>query len=177
MKKIFFLEGLPGVGKTTIANSIKEKGIANVHVVDEIIKKDIINNVSDDEKDYMLNDELKIKKYDEGIIIIDRGPISTLSYNQARKIIDENFNAKPVIDWFKDVEYIYKENVEILFLTNKGKKYKITSDNQFDPYGSIENQKLLESITLFNCRKYSNNVIIRDYYQDDMEDVINEIIN
>lgn len=177
MKKIIFLEGLPGVGKTTIANSIKNMGRTDVHVVDEIIKEDIINNVSDDEKDYMINDEMKIKKYEDGVIVIDRGPISTLSYNQTRKIIDEKFDANPVIEWFKSVEYIYKENVEIIFLTNKCKKFKITSDNKFDPYGGVENQKLLESITLFNCRKYSNNVIVKEYYQDNMEDVINEIIN
>ena len=48
MKKIIFLEGLPGVGKTTIANSIKNIGRTDVHVVDEIIKKDIINNVIDE---------------------------------------------------------------------------------------------------------------------------------
>lgn len=177
MKKIIFLEGLPGVGKTTIANSIKKIGRPDVHVVDEIIKEDIINNVSDNEKDYMINDEMKIKKYEDGLIVIDRGPISTLSYNQTRKIIDEKFDANPVIEWFKSVEYIYQENIKIIFLTNKGKNFKITSDNQFDPYGGIENQRLLESITLFNCLKYSKDVIVREYYQDNMEDVINEIIN
>ena len=108
MKKIIFLEGLPGVGKTTIANNIKKIDRPGIHVVDEIIKEDIINNVSDDEKDYMINDEMKITKYEDGIIVIDRGPISTLSYNQARNIIDENFDSKPVIEWFKSVEYIYK---------------------------------------------------------------------
>ena len=120
---------------------------------------------------------MKITKYEDGIIVIDRGPISTLSYNQARNIIDENFDSKPVIEWFKSVEYVYKENIEIIFLTNKGQKFKITSNDPFDPYGGIENQKLLESITLFNCLKYSNNVIVREYYQDNMEDIINEIIN
>lgn len=176
MKKIIFLEGLPGVGKTTIVNNIKKIDDNNIHVVDEIIKEDIINKVSDDENDYMINDEMKIKKYNDGIIVIDRGPISTLSYNQTRKIIDATFDSEPVIEWFKSIEYIYKENVEVIFLTNKGKKFKITSNNPCDPYGSVENQKLLESITLFNCKKYLDNVIIREYYQDDMEAVINEII-
>lgn len=177
MKKIVFLEGLPGVGKTTIVNKIKFLKIPNVYVVDEIIKEDIINRVSDFEKDYMINDEMKINKYNEGIIIIDRGPISTLSYNQTRNIIDCKFDSSPVINWFDTVKNVYNSESQIIFLTNNGTKYKITSDNVNDPYGSVINQKLLESITLYNCKKYSNNVILREYYQNDMEDLINEIIN
>jgi len=177
MKKIVFLEGLPGVGKTTIANSIKKLNLDNVYVVDEIIKEDIINRVSDFESDYMENDEMKLNKYNEGLIVIDRGPISTLAYNQTKKIIDNNFDSQPVLDWFESVKDVYSEEIKILFLTNKGTEYKITSDSNMDPYGSVENQKLLEAVSLFNCKKYSDNVIVREYHKLDMEDVINEIIN
>ena len=34
-KKIIFIEGLPGVGKTTLINSLRN--IENVNIVDEVI--------------------------------------------------------------------------------------------------------------------------------------------
>lgn len=177
MKKIIFLEGLPGVGKTTILNKIRDLNLKNVFIVDEIVKEDIKNRVSDDELDYMINDEMKINMFDDGIIVMDRGPISTLAYNQTKNIINEKFDKEPVINWFESIKNVYLENHIIYFLTNKGIKYSITSEDILDPYGSEENQKLLERITLYNCYKYSNNVIVRDYYQNDIMEVINEIIN
>lgn len=39
MKNIIFLEGLPGVGKTTIVNAIKKLNTKNVYVVDEVINE------------------------------------------------------------------------------------------------------------------------------------------
>lgn len=178
IKKIIFLEGLPGVGKTTIVNNIKNLKLKNVFTIDEIVKEDIKNRVSDNEKDYMENDDMKIMLTNKnGIIIMDRGPISTLSYNQARNIIDKNFDKNMVEKWFEKIQNIYSENHVILFLTNKGEKYTITSNQKNDPYGSIKNQQLLESITLYNCFKYSKNVIVKEYHQQNIMEVINEIIN
>lgn len=178
MRKIVFLEGLPGIGKTTILNRIKSLKLKNVFTIDEIVKEDIKNRVSDNEKDYIINDCMKIEMANKnGIIIMDRGPLSTLSYNQAKNIIDKDFNKNMVEEWFDTVKNIYFENHILLFLTNKGKKYTITSNQKNDPYGSIENQQLLESITLYNCYKYSQNVIIKEYYQSNIMEVINEIIN
>ncbi len=176
--KIVFLEGLPGVGKTTILNTIKKLKLKDVYTIDEIIKEDIKNRVSDSEKDYIINDDMKISMINKnGIFVMDRGPISTLSYNQTKNIIDKDFDKNMVEEWFEKVKNIYFENHIILFLTNKGKKFSITSNNKNDPYGSIENQKLLESITLYNCFKYSKNVIVNEYHQQNIMEVIHEIIN
>ena len=82
MRKIIFIEGLPNVGKTYLVNKIKEKKIKKVFIVDELINSNIKNPFTDDEKLFLRNDELKINKYNSGTIIIDRGPISTLVYNQ-----------------------------------------------------------------------------------------------
>lgn len=176
MRKIVFLEGLPGVGKTTIANAIKKINMKNVHVVDEIIKEDIINRVSDDENDYMLNDEMKISKYSDGLIVIDRGPISTLSYNQSKAIIDTSFDEEPVVEWFKKVQYIYDDNAYIIYLTTKGKSYKESSNDESDPFGKPINQELMESVGIYNCKKYCKNVKIIEYHKENMEEIINEII-
>lgn len=177
MVKFIFLEGLPGVGKTTLVKKIKSLKLKDVYTVDEIIKEDIKNRVSDKEEDYIMNDEMKLNLFSEGIIVVDRGPISTLSYNHSRNIIDNNFDSSQVVNWFENIKSLYSQNCKVVYLTNNGLTYKITSDNPNDPYGSIDNQKLLESITLFNCSKYCSNFIKKDYYQKNMEELIYEIIN
>lgn len=176
MKKFVFLEGLPGIGKTTLLNKIKELNIPNVHLVDEIINENILNNISINEEEFLLNDNMKINKYNEGIIIIDRGPISTLSYSMVKKIIDTSFNLNTAINEFEKYKEIYK-NSKIIYLTNNGTSYSITVDDINSPYGSIDNQKVLESISIYNSKKYCKNVIIKEYLKKDMEGVINEIIN
>ena len=91
MKKIIFLEGLPGVGKTTITNYISNlKNKDNIHTVNEIIV-DIDDKTPIEQDLFIENDNLKINKYNKDIIIIDRGPISTLTYNIVRDELVENF--------------------------------------------------------------------------------------
>ena len=89
MKKIIFLEGLPGVGKTTLLNKIKNKNLDNVYFVDEIINPKIIKKGILTEEEFILNEEQKLNLYNDGTIIIDRGPISSISYRQTKKIINQ----------------------------------------------------------------------------------------
>lgn len=177
MRKIVFLEGLPGVGKTTIVNTIKRMNIPNVFVVDEIAiyisEKTPINQES-----FVRNDEIKLSLFDEGIIIIDRGPISTLSYNMARSIIDKEFDSSKVINWFNGIkDSLYHDNISVVYLKNFGDDYYLPFENVMDPYGSVDNQKLLEQVTILNCRRYLKNFRIREYHKKDMEAVIDEIVN
>lgn len=177
MLKMVILEGLPNVGKTTIINKIKSLNLDNVYTVDEIIKPEIINNFSEDETEYMKNDEMKLSKYKEGLIIIDRGPISTLSYNQTNSIINKDFNARPVIDWFENLYQKIDKQVKIIYLKRSKDEFYIPYENDKDAFGNIENQKLLEGISIYNCKKYFKNTEIRLYDKNDMEDLIDEIIN
>ncbi len=177
MLKIVILEGLPNVGKTTIINKIRSLNLDNVYTVDEIIKPEIINKFSNDESEYMKNDEMKLNKYKEGLVIIDRGPISTLSYNQANSIINRYFNAKPVIDWFEDLYQNMDKEIKIIYLKRIEDEFYIPYENDKDAFGSIENQKLLESISIYNCKKYFKNTEVRLYDKHDMEGLIDEVIN
>ena len=77
-KKIVFLEGLPGVGKTTLINKIKKSNISNIHAVDEIIV-DLKEKTPVNQNIFIINDNKKINLYKSGTIVIDIGPISTLS--------------------------------------------------------------------------------------------------
>ena len=178
MKKIIFLEGLPGVGKTTMVNAIKKLEQNDLNTVDEITNDDnfVIGDL--DQSFFMRNDEMKINKYSNGTVIIDRGFISTLSYNQTKEIINHNHSCKDIRDWFEKNKDIYlSDNVYVYYLTNKQSRFHIPYINEEDPYGSVENQKLLESISLFNINKYVKNYKIIEYYQENMEEVIDEIIN
>lgn len=177
MKKMIFLEGLPGVGKTTILNAIKAMNFENIFLVNEVINENILNNISCTELDFIINDELKLNAYDEGIIIIDRGPISTLSYSQTKKIIDNNYNLSNVLDFFQKNQQYLLDNSKVIYLTNKGTNYSITVNDKNSPYGTVENQRLLEEISIFNCKKYCKNFVIKEYYKENMEEIINEIIN
>lgn len=173
MEKIIFLEGLPGVGKTTLINNLRE--IENVNVVDEVINSNKVNNRT---KYYLKNDELKINKYKQGLIVIDRGLLSTLSYEQTKKIINDDYDNTIALKWFKKHEDFYKQdNVLVIYLKRKEDKYFLRYEDESDPYGTIENQKLLESVTMFNLKKYAKNKKIIEYSFDRMAEVINEIIS
>jgi len=173
MKKIIFLEGLPGVGKTTIINTLKK--ISDINVVDEVINLEKENNRT---KYYLKNDELKINAYKQGLIVIDRGFLSTLSYEQSKKIINVDYDDSTTLKWFEKYKYIYnKNNVYVIYLKRPNENYYLPYEDETDPYGSIENQRLLESVTIYNLKKYSKNKIIIEYNFDKMQEVINEIIS
>lgn len=172
---IVFLEGLPGVGKTTLINKIRELNLHNVYVVDEILE----DFEDSSQLFFMENDIKKISKYKEGTIIIDRGAISTLSYNECLDVIGVNKDINSVVKWF-DVNFkeLYKNsNIKTIYLKKHNHKYLLRYKNLLDPYGSIKNQKKLEKITLKNIRKYCKNYKI--FYIDNyiIEEIINEIIN
>ena len=171
MKKIYFLEGMPKVGKTTIINKLRNE-CSNINIVDELLLNDYNNQDS-----FIQNDIKKINMYKDGIIVIDRGLISTLSYNETKMIIDKNFKEYPkVLKWFKKNKYIYESNnVKTIYL--KSNNYQLRYSNKLDPYGSYENQKLLEKITIKNIKKYCQNYEIRNYSFDQIDEVIYEIVN
>ena len=177
MKKIIFLEGLPGVGKSTITNYIANLNKDNIHTVNEIIV-DMEDKTPIEQDLFIINDNLKMSKYNEGTIVIDRGPISTLTYNIVKNELVENFSSKQVVEWFSTIKNIFKQdNVFIYYLTTNGREYYLPYNNKMDPNGSIENQKRVEEVALYNIKKYSSNYKIIEYNKKNMEDIINEIIN
>ena len=178
MKKMVFLEGLQGVGKSTIINTIKNLNKKGTFTVDEIINEELLNDplLENSEESWIKNDEQKINKHQYGLIIIDRGPISTLSFNMAKSLIDKNFNPKPVIDWFYRIKNIFNdENTRVLHLTNSNNNYFIRKSDELDPNGSVINQKLLESISIYNCEKHVKNYSVLKYDNLKMKEILYEI--
>lgn len=177
MKKIIFIEGLPNVGKTYLINKIREMDIQNLKIVDELINPNLKDPFTDKEDIFFKNDELKINKYSEGIIIVDRGPISTLVYNQVNHIIDNNYDATYVEKWFNQFIDLYNcDDTYNYYLYNPDVYEPAIIDNK-NPFGSIENLQLTHTLTIYNLTKYAKNLKVIVYKKNNLQEVINEIIN
>lgn len=177
MKKIIFIEGLPTVGKTYLINYIKQKKLKNIYLVDELINPDINNPFTDSEDIFLKNDEMKISKYNKGTIIIDRGPISTLVYNQVLHIIDNNYDASYIEEWFKQFISIYNNKNTFNYYLLNPNVYNPSLDDKNNPFGSEDNLKLTHSLTIYNLKKYAKNYKIIEYNKTNIEELVNEIIN
>ena len=176
MRKIIFIEGLPNVGKTYLINEIRKLKLKDVYVVDEIINEDIDDIFDCSEDKFLLNDEMKVNKYDHGTIIIDRGPISTLVYNQVMHLIDSKYDPSFVEIWFNQFLDIYGSDNTYTYYLNNPSVYNPSLDDEHSPFGSIENLKLTHDITLFNLEKYAKNYKVFNYNKENIKELLNEII-
>lgn len=176
MKKLIIIEGLPGIGKTTLVNAIRNKKLDNVFIIDEIINQKITIDGIYTEDEFIENDIQKIKLIKDGITIMDRGLISLMSYSQVKSILDLSYDISKAKQMFLQYKYIL-ENSKVFYLTNRLNEIKLTSDDINSPYGTVENQKMLEDISINNVKKYCKEYVIREYYKDDMEKLIDEIIS
>ncbi len=178
MHKIIFFEGLPKVGKTTLINYIKNKNLPDVFVADELTtKKSRLE--SSNTFDFMENDVAKINSVKSGLLFIDRGPISTLSYNQTKMIVDENydFDIRKLKKWFaKFTSFFQQDNVFVYLLKDQNYRFR-EGETPTNPHGTLENQKLMEQITFYNSKKYVKNLIVKEYSYNKMEKFADEIIN
>ncbi len=176
MKKLVFLEGLPNVGKTTILNYIKDMHLSNVHIVNEIENKEILDNINGNQEQYIKNDELKLNKFKRGVIVFDRGPISTLAYNLASKEINKEFDSDLVSKWFMDNLDNFSDAYVYYLVRNDG-SYFLPYVDEKDPYGSVDNQRTLDKITREIIDKYFVNKKIVINEKKGVKELIDEIIS
>lgn len=166
MKKIIFIEGLPSVGKTYLVNQIRRMNLENVYVVDELINPDIKNPFIDSEDKFLKNDEMKVNKYDDGIIIIDRGPISTLVYNQVLHLINHKYDASYVENWFNQFLNIYKNEVFNGLLL---KYYNCVNMSNFDKLKAIMKIDFHDEIDYINNMYLQNELdkmkVVQSWYE------------
>ncbi|MDR0850694.1 MAG: hypothetical protein LBN07_04430 [Christensenellaceae bacterium] len=179
MKKMIILEGLPGVGKTTLLQKIKERNIKNIFISNELIHP-LVTSGKPTTEDFMQNDDMKMQGGNCDFAVVDRGPISTLSYNQTKRIVDlaYKFNLSILSNWFsRYIPILQSEKIAVYYLINSSSDYYLRRNKNSDPHGTVENQKLMENISLFNCKKYVKNLIIKSYNHKNIAEVADEIIN
>lgn len=172
---IIFLEGLPGVGKTTLIAELRKK---NVHCVDEIIIKNDTQQKDQPQSFFIDNDDQKVKEASEfsnQLVVVDRGPLSTLAYSLVRHKLDNSFDFMSTVNWFSTAKSIYeRNNVKVLFLRGKS---ALPYEDANDPYGSTINQKILQAATLELANIFCS-VVVKDYdYSTDQKELIDEILN
>ena len=177
MKRIIFIEGLPGVGKTYLINEIRKLNLKDVYVVDEIINDDINDLFNDAEDKFLRNDEMKVNKYNDGTIIIDRGPISTLVYNQVMHIIDEDYDLSFVEEWFKQFLDVYNSDNTCTYYLNNPSVYNPSLDDENNPFGSEKNLMLTHDMTLLDLKKYAKNYKVFNYDKKNMKELIEELLH
>ena len=177
MKRIIFIEGLPNVGKTYLINEIRKLNLKDVFVVDEIINDDINDVFTDSENKFLINDEMKVNKYNDGTIIIDRGPISTLVYNQVMHIIDDNYDPSKVEEWFKQFIDIYNSDNTYTYYLNNPDVYNPSLDDESNPFGSKENLMLTHDMTLLNLKKYAKNYKVFNYDKTNIKELLKELLH
>ena len=93
MKKIVFIEGLPGVGKTYLVNEIRKLCLKDVYVVDEIINQDIENPFIDSEDKFLLNDEMIAEEKLEGVSP-DLLELPKMTKEIAAKLAEQNIKTR-----------------------------------------------------------------------------------
>lgn len=174
--KYVFLEGLPGVGKTTICKTIEKLNDENIKVVNEIVYLPIMKKNCPTEDDFIENDRLKIVGATGIKNIIDRGPISSLSYSELTKELDSCYNLENAINSFEKYKKILRENSRIIYLKSDESNLRLSGKTN-RPYGTVENLEKLEVVTINNIKQYCNNYVIIKYYKDELDDIIDEIIS
>lgn len=180
-KKIIILEGLPKSGKTSIINYLSSKGVDTVSEICINDNDTVIHGDVDSQYFFIKNDDCKIKKcYNNSsiLVVVDRGPVSTLAYNLTKFGLDKKHNFFEVLDWFNSINIRkFYNNASVIYL--RGRR-KATVANINDPYGSLANLNKLENITLGLLKAFNIKHKIIDYdceSNNDFKRVVDEIIN
>jgi len=181
MSKIFFLEGLPGTGKSTIIEGLSKK----YHTISEVMNKEMLakKHNTPDQEFFLINDEQKltISKNYPGVTIIDRSPLSTVYFNIAKFLLDVNHPILNVILWFQDkiLPVLFGENSRYVVLyididPKESLSRKNAEENVCDPWRNLRTLEMIRTFYLMLHDRFPNQVILIDGTMDRLE-LINKI--
>ena len=163
-KQLYFLEGLPSAGKTSVKHKLLENGFL---AIPEICKPEELHSHHNktNQDFFLINDEVKVNLAENstGTVIIDRSPLSTLFFNLAK--LEPNSDAfQKVLDWYKiTFQEKFSTNEQYGFIimdvspvTSLKRKNEPVNPN--DPWRSPDSLKLIRQMYLHYCLKWLKNV-------------------
>lgn len=180
-KRIYFLEGLPGSGKTIILEKLKKKGSK---IIREVIDSEELSKRHNkpDQTFFFRNDEKKLKMAEKmgGTVIIDRSPLSTLLFNLAKFSVDQNFNPTRAFKWYADKfgRKFRNNSVYHFFFIDitpgLSMKRRSMRENKKDPWVNLKSLKFIRNFYLVFGENYIKNfkVINGD---NDLEVILRQI--
>ncbi len=162
---IFYLEGLPGCGKTSILELMSK----NYLICPEIIIQENISkfhNLSN-QSFFLENDEQKqrIAEKSNATIIVDRSPLSTFFFNLAKHTIDNNHYIDQITKWFNETirPKIMKPNCHFIVLDIPAKLSLIRKNrnvNMSDPWANPITLALIRKMYIEQSTRYPSKFIL-----------------
>ncbi len=177
----FFLEGLPGTGKTTLSNELRK----DILSVDEILTPEKLAQYHNTKNQsyFLSNDENKIRFALESdkSCFIDRGPLSTLLFNLCKCIVDEKHDPTEVVSWYKNTitPLIFNGEKKFKFIVidippDISLSRKSRSINQNDPWADPISLGLIREMYVAFAKKHSDVSLLIDGSQS-VEDILEKI--
>ena len=179
---IIFFEGLPGAGKTSVAN-VLSKTPGNFLVVPEIIYKKRFPKYhnSKNQRYFFENDENKleraIKISQEGkVAIVDRSPLSTYTFNYTKSILNNEPVSENVEKWFEKTWLkLTKVNVVIFYLKVSPKIGMLRKNRTVDhkePWSNLKGLRLTRNLYENFIKKYPDIFIEIDTNDKSVNNVV-----
>lgn len=174
----FFLEGLPGSGKTSLSEVLKKELVS----IDEILTPEKMTQYHNTQRQnyFLSNDESKINYALESnkSCFIDRGPLSTLFFNLCKFIVDDNHSPEKVLSWYvnkispivlskdKKFRFIVIDISPEVSLSRKNRQI-----DEKDPWVDPISLRLIREMYLTFAQKHSDVTLLIDG-SEKLEDIV-----
>jgi len=169
MKRIFFIEGLPGAGKTSLLSALSTK----YQVISEVLDRDHLSEKHNKtEQDFfMLNDERKLSEGQQatGTCFIDRSPLSTVFFNIAKFSLDIDHPISAVLSWYENIIHPIVFNLaspfRLVYLDIDPKESlarKQSKEIKNDPWRNLQSLYQIRNLYVSLSKRYPNQIFFVD---------------
>lgn len=163
MKRIFLIEGLPGVGKTSLLSALSSK----YQVIPEVLDTDQLSEKHNKaEQDFFLvNDERKLRMGEQaiGTCFIDRSPLSTVFFNIAKFSTDIDHPIASILTWYEKMirPVIFNPNsvFRLIYLDIDPKESlarRRLEEIQNDPWRNLQSLYQIRNLYVSLSKRYPN---------------------
>ena len=169
MKRIFFVEGLPGAGKTSLLSGLSSK----YQVISEVLDKDQLSEKHNkaEQNFFLLNDERKLSEGKQAVntCFIDRSPLSTIFFNIAKFSLDIDHPISTVLSWYENkihpIIFHPTSPFRLIYLDIDPKESlarKQSEEIQNDPWRNLQSLYQIRNLYVSLSKKYPNQIYFLD---------------